>query len=80
MDAQNLKDIADEISGTYVPVNASSALGGHGCPPAPQKTATHVPHQKRTRTTAVVWPLAIALAVLLAWEFGAWIATSRRLL
>lgn len=26
MDAQNLKDIADEISGTYVPVNASSAL------------------------------------------------------
>ena len=80
MDEQNLKDIADEISGTYVPVNASSALADQVSAKASKQWRTTVTTKKRTRTTAVVWPLAIALAVLLAWEFGAWIATSRRLL
>ena len=75
-----LKDIADEISGTYVPVNASSALADQVSAKASKQWRTTVTAKKRTRTTPVVWPLAIALAVLLAWEFGAWIATSRRLL
>ena len=75
-----LKDIADEISGTYVPVNASSALADQVSAKASKQWRTTVTTKKRTRTTAVVWPLAIALAVLLAWEFGAWIAISRRLL
>ena len=47
MDEQNLKDIADEISGTYVPVNASSALAdqvsakaqSNGEPLSPPKNA-----------------------------------------
>ena len=80
MDEQNLKDIADEISGTYVPVNASSALADQVSAKASKQWRTAVTTKKRTRTTAVVWPLANALAVLLAWEFGAWIAASRRLL
>ena len=36
--------------------------------------------KQRTRTVAVVWPFAIAVALLLAFEAGAWITQSRRLL
>lgn len=80
MDEQNLKDIADEISGTYVPVNATSTLANQTSGKTSAQWRTTVTAKERTRITPVVWPLAIALALLLAWEFGAWLAVSRRLL
>lgn len=36
--------------------------------------------KQRTRTVAMVWPFAIAVALLLTFEAGAWITQSRRLL
>ena len=80
MDEKNLKDIADEISGTYVAVNASQTLAGSVSAKSSKQWRMTTTVRERTRTTPVVWPLAIALAILLATEVGAWIATSRRLL
>ena len=80
MDEKNLKDIADEISGTYVAVNASQTLADSVSAKSSKQWRMTTTVKERTRTTPVVWPLAIALAILLAMEVGAWIATSRRLL
>ena len=80
MDEKNLKDIADEISGTYVAVNASQTLADSVSAKSSKQWRMATTVRERTRTTPVVWPLAIALAILLAMEVGAWIATSRRLL
>ncbi|RDX18642.1 hypothetical protein CE159_05235, partial [Bifidobacterium longum] len=80
MDEKNLKDIADEISGTYVAVNASQTLADSVSAKSSKQWRMTTTVRERTRTTPVVWPLAIALAILLATEVGAWIATSRRLL
>lgn len=80
MDKRNLKDIADEISGSYVAVNASQTLAGEVSSKTSKQWRVTTTVKERTRTTPVVWPLAIALAVLLALECGAWIVTSRRLL
>ena len=80
MDEKNLKDIADEISGTYVAVNASQTLADSVSAKSSKQGRMTTTVRERTRTTPVVWPLAIALAILLAMEVGAWIATSRRLL
>lgn len=80
MDEKNLKGIADEISGTYVAVNASQTLADSVSAKSSKQWRMTTTVRERTRTTPVVWPLAIALAILLAMEVGAWIATSRRLL
>ena len=80
MDEKNLKDIADEISGTYVAVDASQTLADAVSARSSKQWRMTTTVKERTRTTPVVWPLAIALAILLAMEIGAWIATSRRLL
>ncbi|MBT1174983.1 VWA domain-containing protein [Bifidobacterium sp. LC6] len=80
MDEQNLKDIADEISGTYIALNASNTLAGQASSKASKQWRVTNTAKPRTRTTPVVWPLAIILALLLVCEVGAWIATSRRLI
>ena len=71
MDEKNLKDIADEISGTYVAVNASQTLADSVSAKSSKQWRMTTTVRERTRTTPVVWPLAIALAILLAMEVGA---------
>ncbi|WP_044088671.1 vWA domain-containing protein [Bifidobacterium reuteri] len=80
LDEQNLKDIADEISGTYLATNATSTLHGQVSGKASSQWRVTTTAKERTRTVAMVWPLAIAMVLLLAWELGAWITVSRRLL
>lgn len=80
MDETTLKDIADEISGSFVALDAATTLKDAVSVKTSNQWRVTSTVKQRTRTTPVVWPLAIALGVLLAWELGAWIATSRRLL
>lgn len=80
MDEKNLKDIADEISGTYVKLGEAQTLADAVSSKVSDQWRVTSTVKERTRTTPVVWPLAIVLVLLLAWELGAWIVTSRRLL
>lgn len=80
MDENNLKEIADEISGTYIAVNATNTLDGQVSSKASAQWRITNTAKQRVRITPVVWPLAIVMVVLLACEVGAWIAMSRRLI
>lgn len=80
MNADDMSTIADELSGTAIQLNATTTMSSGASKEASgQWRVTHTTKQ-RTRTVAVVWPFAIAVALLLAFEAGAWITQSRRLL
>ena len=74
-----LSTIADELSGTAVMLDATHTATD-SLPKASKTWRTTSTAKTRQRTTPVVWPIAIAIAALLAWEFGAWAGMSRRLL
>ena len=80
MDEKNLKAIADELGGTYLPIDARhTAAAGASERASRRYTLTSAP-KPGTRTTPVVWPLAIALTMLTLWELAAWMLSGRRLL
>lgn len=80
MNADDMNTIADELSGTAIQLNATTTMSSGASKEASgQWRVTHTTKQ-RTRTVAVVWPFAIAVALLLAFEAGTWITQSRRLL
>ena len=80
MDEQNLKDIADEMSGTYLAMDATNTAKDAISSKASKAWRLTQTIKSRTRTAPVVWPLAIVMAVLLTWEFGAQLVLSRRLI
>ena len=80
MDEANLSAIADEMSGTYLKTSPDLTMANGVSAQASRQWQVTRSAKKRTRAIPVVWPLATVAAALLAWEFGAWISTSRRLL
>ena len=79
MDRDNVKDLADEMGGTAVFVSRTATLANGRSAKASNTWRVRRTTKERTRRIAVVWPLAIALVALLAWEIGAQAALSRRL-
>lgn len=80
MDETNLAAIADEISGTFVAVNATTTMSAGVSKEQSTQWQVRTTTKQRTRATPVVWPLAIVALALIAWELGAWIALGRTLL
>ncbi|NEG88624.1 vWA domain-containing protein [Bifidobacterium aerophilum] len=80
MDEDNLRAIADEISGTYLAVNAGTTMADGVSKERSSQWQVRSTVKERTRTTPVVWPLAILALALLTWELGSWIALSRRMI
>lgn len=80
LDETTLKNIADEISGTYVAMNANATMANGVSQQRSQQWQVTTTVKQRTRTTPIVWPLAIVAAVLFAAQIGMWIVQSRRLL
>ncbi|MFT8704733.1 VWA domain-containing protein [Bifidobacterium aquikefiricola] len=80
MDPKNLAAMADEISGRYIALNAKNTLSNSASKDASKRYRVSTTVKKRRRATPVVWPYAIAAGVLLLWEFGSWLAMSRRML
>ena len=76
----NLLDIADEMGGSYVPMDATHTIANALSSKASTQWKLTTTSKRRSRAEPVVWPFAIALIVLMTWEMGAWIITSRRLL
>ncbi len=80
MNENNIKDLADEMGGTALFVSQSETLSNGRSAQASNQWKVTVTTKRRTRLTPVIWPLAIALTALLAWEIGAGAVLSRRLL
>lgn len=80
MNAKEMSTIADELSGTPLVLDASSTMRDGISQEASNKWRVTRTSKHRTRTIAVVWPLAIVVVLLLACELGAWLIQSRRLL
>ncbi|NEG54317.1 VWA domain-containing protein [Bifidobacterium platyrrhinorum] len=80
MDEGNLKDIADEMGGSYLALSSGATMDRALSSKVSDAWKMTDTAKRRTRLTPVVWPLAIALTALLAWEAGAQFALSRRLL
>ncbi|MBW3094299.1 VWA domain-containing protein [Bifidobacterium sp. 64T4] len=80
MDETTLKNLADEMGGSVVELSAQTTMTNGRSAEASKKWSVGVSAKQRTRANPVVWPLAAVAAVLIAWETGATIAMSRRLL
>ena len=80
MNADEMNAIADELSGTAIQLNATTTMSGGDSKETSSKWRVTQTSKQRTRTVAMVWPFAIAVALLLTFEAGAWITQSRRLL
>ncbi|MUH59723.1 vWA domain-containing protein [Bifidobacterium canis] len=80
MDEGQIKALADELGGTALITSSTSTVANAQITKQAQQWRESDTQKERTRVNPVVWPLAILLVVLLAWEAGAWVAMSRRLL
>ena len=80
MDEGQIRSLADELSGKVVITSANDTVASAQIAQQAGSWREDDTQKERTRINPIVWPLAIALAALLAWELGTWIATSRRLL
>ena len=80
LDEKNLTAIADELSGTYIHLDAQQTMQDGQSEQSSRKWRTVQTVKHRERAEPIVWPLALALTALLIWESGAWLMTSRRLI
>jgi Ca-activated chloride channel family protein len=80
MDEANLKTIADELSGTSIVLNAQQTMKNGVSSQKSKQWRVTQSARARQRLEPVVWPLAIVTALLLMWELGAWIASTRSML
>ncbi|RBP99942.1 vWA domain-containing protein [Bifidobacterium xylocopae] len=80
MDERQLKTMADELSGQYLPIDASHTVKDGPAVRSASRYRVQVTRSKRTRVTPFVWPLSLLLLALLVWEMTDWIRLSRRLL
>lgn len=80
MDTDNLETLADEMGGSMLVMDASHTIDAGASDEASRQWRVTQTPKERIRVIPVVWPFAMAIALLTAWEIGAWLATSRRLL
>lgn len=80
LDQAEIDALADEMGGTALTLSASQTMANGVSAERSEQWRVTTTTKQRMRVTPVVWPLAVALAAVLAWELGAMLAQSRRLL
>ncbi|OXN01566.1 VWA domain-containing protein [Bifidobacterium vansinderenii] len=80
LDEKTLKAIADEMSGSYVHVDAGRTIDERDVQQTSSDWRMQSTYKQREHSVPAIWPFAIVFAVLLLWEAVAWMRTSRRLL
>ncbi|MCI1983252.1 MAG: VWA domain-containing protein [Bifidobacteriaceae bacterium] len=79
LDPDNLKDIADEMSTSYLHVDATHTARALKATVSRQYSMLST-NKVRTHITSFVWPLGIAIFALVLWEFASAVARQRRYL
>jgi Ca-activated chloride channel family protein len=77
LDADTLKDMADETSTTYLHVDSTHTAATLKATISDQYSLLST-NRTRTKLTSLVWPLGIALFILMLWEFGVAFNRQRR--
>lgn len=80
MDPQNLKNIADEISGKYVDSSKNHSIGLEAKNILSKQWKQNNTVKPRLRPEPIVWPFAILASILILWELSCWITKSRKLI
>lgn len=80
MNIDNLKAIADEMSGKSIVLDTTHQLTKQSVASASRQFRSIETPKRRDRVTPVVWPLSIILTILLTMELAAWLSSTRRLL
>ena len=80
LNEKTLREIADELGGSYVALGASSTMRNGDSAQRSEHWRITQTSKERQRLSPITWPFALAITALLIWEVGAWLATNRKLL
>ena len=80
MNPQNLKNIADEVSGKYVDSSKNHSIGLEAKNILSKQWRQNNTVKPRLRPEPIVWPFAILASILILWELSCWITKSRKLI
>ncbi|KFI63347.1 vWA domain-containing protein [Bifidobacterium cuniculi] len=79
MDAEQVKAIADELGGSSILTADGMTVADRSIEGEAKRWTQTQSVKERTHLAPVTWPLTMLLLAVLAWEAGAWLAQSRRL-
>lgn len=79
LDENNLRNIADELSGKYMHSTVNRKFGEEAKPILSHQWRMNETAKPRLRPEPIIWPFAAIAAILLLWELMAWFITSRKL-
>ncbi len=80
LNPENLKAIADELSGLYVQTSSKRGLEITDVGKTSQSYHLRSVIRHLNHTVPFIWPLVIAFFLIFLWELGTWLIMSRRLL
>ncbi|MFD0705287.1 VWA domain-containing protein [Alloscardovia venturai] len=77
---ENLKKIADQLSGTYIQPSGSTTIANTVQDSQSSSYRLTSTTRNSRRVVPLIWPFALLFTIVAVWEIIAWIATSRKLL
>lgn len=79
MDVNQIQSMADELSGSYIIASSDTTLLNADILNESSSWTQSQTYKERVHYEPIVWPIALAIVILAAWEAGAWLAQSKKL-
>ena len=79
-DDKNMKNIADELSGSFIHAKYEDRIGSEAKDIMSKKWRDNKTFKARLRPEPIVWPFALMLSLVMLYELAVWVLTSGKLL
>lgn len=79
-DDKNMKNIADELSGSFIHAKYKDSIGSEAKNIMSKKWRDNKTFKARLRPEPIVWPFALMLSLVMLYELAVWVLTSGKLL
>lgn len=79
-DDKNMKNIADELSGSFIHAKYEDRIGSEAKNIMSKKWRDNKTFKARLRPEPIVWPFALMLSLVMLYELAVWVLTSGKLL
>lgn len=79
-DDKNMKNIADELSGSFIHAKYEDSIGSEAKNIMSKKWRDNKTFKARLRPEPIVWPFALMLSLVMLYELAVWVLTSGKLL